>query len=158
MKDEKMTSLADLSKAVEKFHNDIFNSDEALTPMEYLKQYLGVVDGEEFDVYDEYGDCIEDCPYHFSGNQFINKRHLVDDIAVYDLLTGEYTIKKRPFVPKYGETYYIVHINGKVCADVNLLYVSDLAKIKCGWVFRTEAEAEANKERVMKEMKEVMGE
>lgn len=155
MKDEKMTSLADLSKAVEKFHNDIFNSDEALTPMEYLKQYLGVVDGEEFDVYDEYGDCIEDCPYHFSGNQFINKRHLVDDIAVYDLLTGEYTIKKRPFVPKERETYYFCDCD-VICHGKNNYNAVDIAMIKCGWVFRTREEAEANKERVLAEMKEVM--
>ena len=129
--------------------------NEKLTPIEYLKKYLGVVDGEEFDVYDKYGDCIEDCPYHFSGNQFINKRHLVDDITIYDLLTGEYTIKKRPFVPRVGEIYYYFGDN-EIYSRENERSSLDIALIKCGWVFRTREEAEANKERVMKEMHGVM--
>ena len=33
-----------------------------------------------------------------------------------------------------------------------------VALLKCGWLFRTKEEAEANRERVLKEMKEVMGE
>ena len=131
---------------------------DKMKPIEYLKQYLGVTDGELFDVYDEYGDCIKDCPYHFSGNQFINKRRLVDDIAVYDLLTGEYTIKKRPFVPKHLEDYFYIENNGEICKTQNRYWNIDLARIKCGWVFRTENEAEANKERVLAEMEEVMGE
>lgn len=138
---------------------------DKMKPIEYLKQYLGVTDGELFDVYDEYGDCIKDCPYHFSGNQFINKRHLVDDITIYDLLTGKYTIKKCPFVPKYGETYYYFGDSAFIRSFVNEIYSSenewsplDIALIKCGWAFRTYKAAEANKERVMKEMKEVMGE
>lgn len=155
MKYEKMTSLADLSKAIEKFHNDIFNSDEALTPMEYLKSYLGVVDGELFDVYDEYGDCIKDCPYHFSGNQIVNERNLVDCDLVYDLMACDYTIKKRPFVPKAGETYYYFS-NNEIYSSENECSSLDIALIKCGWAFRTYKAAEANKERVMREMKEVM--
>ena len=68
--------------------------EEKMTPIEYLKQYLGVTDGELFDVYDEYGDCIKDCPYHFSGNKIVNERNLVDCDLVYDLMACDYTIKK----------------------------------------------------------------
>ena len=129
---------------------------EKMTPMEYLKKYLGVMDDELFDVYDEYGDCIKDCPYHFSGNQIVNERNLVDCDLVYDLMACDYTIKKRPFVPKVGERYFYITKGGCILCDMNSLNHVDLALIKCGWVFRTKAEAEANKERVMREMKEVM--
>lgn len=131
--------------------------NEKLTPMEYLKQYLGVTDGELFDVYDEYGDCIKDCPYHFSGNQIVNERNLVDYDLVYDLMTYNYTIRKPSFVPKYDEKYFYISYVGVICETANWKRPADIAMIKCGWAFRTIKEAEANKERVMKEMKEVMG-
>ena len=129
---------------------------ERLTPMEYLKSYLGVVDGEEFDVYDEYGDCIKDCPYHFSGNQIVNERNLVDYDLVYDLMACDYTIKKRPFVPNHLEEYFYISSLGTISKSINTLCNYDIALLKCGWIFRTREEAEANKERVMREMKEVM--
>lgn len=130
---------------------------EKMTPMEYLKSYLGVVDGEEFDVY-ENGGLVNRKPYYFRENKILYDEFEEGDMILNGLVTGKYTIKKYPFVPKYREEYYIVHIDGVVCTDVNDLFVSDLAKIKCGWAFRTREEAEANKERVIREMKEVMGE
>ena len=130
--------------------------NEKLTPMEYLKQYLGVTDGELFDVYDEYGDCIKDCPYHFSGNQIVNERNLVDYDLVYDLMTYNYTIRKPSFVPKKGEYYFYISNKGYIYETINLQLIHDIVIIKCGWSFRTKEEALANKERVMKEMQEVM--
>ena len=121
-----------------------------------MKQYLEISDNRKFDIILD-GLPIENNPFYFDGDYLYNKYNdNAETEIVYYLMVGTYEIKMRPFVPKYGEKYYIIHIDGAVCADVNELYVSNLAKIKCGWVFRTENEALANKERVIKEMKEVI--
>ena len=129
---------------------------EKLTPMEYLKNYLGVVDGEEFDVYD--GDVLlKYSPYHFSENGLYDKDNDTVNAILACLTNGRYTIKKKPFVPKFGEIYYFIEKNnGNIIKALNIQWFDDLARIKCGWTFRTYEEAEANKERVMREMKEVM--
>ena len=131
--------------------------DEKMTPIEYLKQYLGVVDGELFDVYVD-GDIYIYSPYYFKRNNIYDKNNCdVSYCAItHRLLTGKCTIKKRPFVPKEGEAYYYFGAGDMIYSRENDNYSYDIAMIKCGWAFRTRAEAEANKERVMREMKEVM--
>lgn len=130
---------------------------EKLTPIEYLKQYYGVIDGELFDVvvFDDYPRA--DCPFHFEENNVYDNQNNINDCVLFDLLTGYYRIKRRPFVPKYDETYYFVE-GDEILSTRNTFSSLDIALIKCGWVFRTREEALANKGRVMREMKEVMGE
>ena len=131
--------------------------NEKLTPMEYLKQYLGVVDGELFDVYVD-GDIYIYSPYYFKGNNIYDKNDCdVSYCAItHRLLTGIHTIKKRPFVPKEDEKFFYISKKGYICETMNLQWIHDIAIIKLGWAFRTKEEALANKERVMKEMQEVM--
>lgn len=133
--------------------------NEKLTPIEYLKKYLGVVDGEEFDVYVD-GDIYIYSPYYFKRNNIYDKNNCdVSYCAItHRLLTGKCTIKKRPFVPKHLEDYFYIENSGEIYKTQNRYWNIDLARIKAEWAFRTEEEAEANKERVKKEMQEVMGE
>lgn len=128
--------------------------NEKLTPIEYLKQYLGVVDGEEFDVYYD-GKDVGFSPYHFKGNKLYDTDNVNAHSVLGLLVNGAYQIKKKPFVPKYGETYYYFS-NNEIYLRENYSSLLDVATIKCGWSFRTYEEAEANKERVLKEMKEVV--
>ena len=132
---------------------------EKMTPMEYLKSCLGVVDGELFDVYVD-GDICVYGPYYFKGNDIYDKNNC--DVSycgiTHRLLTGKCTLKKIPFMPKYGERYYYFGTGCAIYSRENTNYAYDISMIKCGWAFRTKEEAEANKERVLAEMKEVMGE
>lgn len=134
---------------------------EKMTPIEYLKSYLGVVDGEEFDVYRD-GIKKNIRPYYFEQGKLTIKGNVneifTNLIVLKSLLNGEYTIKKRPFVPKKREKYWYLNKKGMINETENIGGAFDTAMIKCGWAFRTREEAEADKERVMREIKEVMGE
>ena len=74
------------------------------------------------------------------------------------LLNGDFEIEKIPWKPKEGERYYFVNENEDIDSYKNDYALLDACLIKCGWAFRTEEEAEANKERVLKEMQEVLDE
>lgn len=143
-------------EAIENMFKDLNELEEKrLTPIEYLKSYLGVVDGDKFDVY-ENGGLVNSKPYYFRENKILYDGFEEGDMILNGLVTGKYTIKKYPFVPEYLEDYFYIENNGEICRTKNRYWNIDLARIKCDWVFRTEEEAEANKERVMKEMREVM--
>lgn len=75
------------------------------------------------------------------------------------LLNGDFEIEKIPWKPKEGERYYYyVMSDGGVYLYTRDYCLLDASLIKSGWVFRTKEEAEANKERVLKEMREVLDE
>lgn len=74
------------------------------------------------------------------------------------LLNGDFEIEKIPWKPKEDEEYYFIWGDGDVSHFLYNKDIVDIALIKCGWAFRTEEEAEANKERVLKEMREVLDE
>ena len=74
------------------------------------------------------------------------------------LLNGDFEIEKIPWKPKEDERYYLVNENGDINSYENNYALWDACLIKCGWAFRTKEEAEANKERVLKEMREVLDE
>lgn len=74
------------------------------------------------------------------------------------LLNGGFEIERIPWKPKEGEKYYLVNENGDITFSKNDYIIWDASLIKCGWAFRTKEEAEANKERVLKEMREVLDE
>ena len=130
---------------------------EKMTPIEYLKSYLGVVDGELFDIYCGDSKLVAFGPFRFEGTYLIDSNECSRRFTLAILLQGKYTIKKKPFVPKHLENYFYIENNGEICKAQNRYWNIDLARIKCGWAFRTREEAEANEERVLAEMKEVMG-
>lgn len=74
------------------------------------------------------------------------------------LLNGDFEIEKIPWKPKKGEKYYCIRKNGDIDWNLNYAGTYDAAIIKSGWTFRSKEEAEANKERVLKEMREVLDE
>lgn len=129
-------------------------NEKRLTPIEYLKNYYCIKDGEEFDVIDDEtdGDSLFN-PHKFEGNSIFNCIGEIDEDILIGILTGEYTVRKRQFVPEKGEHYFYISNKGYIYGKMNNQWISDMVIIKLGWAFRTEAEAEANKERVLKEMK-----
>ena len=132
-------------------------NENRLTPIEYLKSYYCIKDGEEFDVIDDEtnGDSLFN-PHQFVGNSIFNCIGEIDDDILIGILTGEYTVRKRTFMPKEGEHYFFISNKGYIYETINLQWLSDIVIIKLGWAFRTEEEAEGNRERILKEMHEVM--
>lgn len=72
------------------------------------------------------------------------------------LLTGEAKIVKLPFIPKQGDVYWSFYrstfsgkwfVNDVVWTDC----VTDIAKFKVGWCYRTEKEAKAALPEIAKE-------
>lgn len=73
-----------------------------------------------------------------------------------DLLTGKGKIIKLPWKPKYKDKYWTFYINDHDKLDINWSIwteeVAELARLKAGWVYRTQEEAKAALPAVAKEM------
>lgn len=101
------------------------------------------------------------CPYKVTERGLVDKRDVMWSNIFVDLLRGVYTIEKLPWKPKNGDEYYYVTLY--YTPEIELTRFDsenpfEIALYKCGWIFRTKEEAESNKERVLKEMKEVISE
>ena len=71
-----------------------------------------------------------------------------DDAMLHDLLCGEVEIVKLPWKPKKDETFYTfgIHATENKWVVVSVKWwdnVKNLALYKIGWIYRTQAEAEA---------------
>ena len=80
-----------------------------------------------------------------------------DDAMLHDLLCGEVEIVKLPWKPKQDETFYTfgIHATETKWVVVSVKWwdnVKNLALYKIGWVYRSQAEAEAALPKVAAEM------
>lgn len=71
----------------------------------------------------------------------------VNSFVFEKLLTGKYTIKRKPWKPKEGESYYIVETNGSIGVEEWWAETIDMNYYKIGNCYRTSEEAEANHEK-----------
>ena len=71
------------------------------------------------------------------------------------LLSGTNEVEELPFRPGEGERYYYVCDNGDISYYNNDFSVADLSIIALGNCFRTKAEAEANKDRILAKFEEI---
>lgn len=95
-------------------------------------------------------------PYKFTPKGVVNCN---GDFAIgwiRTIINGNCKIEKRPWKPKDGESYYYVEPDRKVYRNVFRDWIVDRVILKNGWCFKTKEEAEANKEKVLREMAEVM--
>lgn len=138
---------------------------EEKTLLEVVMEYLGVTEGEEFNIVWGSGNDSSLStlnPFMFKDGELLNNYQNSSDNYLGWLITGAYKIEKLKWKPKDGERVWYI-FNSKhteeswcescTCDSKNTVYV---ALYKCGWLFRTKKEAEANRERVLAEMKEVM--
>ena len=122
--------------------------------MEQVAEMLGVALGEEFKVAakeGEYG-----CLYRISEGGIYRKSGfgwVPEDLLLVNILCGHKEIKKLPWMPKDGETYYTYA--GKHFMVSSYTWRGDSWEYgiyKGGVVFRTREEAVAARPRVYKEM------
>lgn len=115
--------------------------------MAEVARLLGVELNEEFKV------------SNFSGKYVITEKGFFQKVAdnwaccignvINDLLNGSIKIEKPPYVPKYNEFYFSFSFQDfRVTSGRWTDWVEDYARLKCGAIFRTRAEAEEARPRV----------
>ena len=118
--------------------------------MEQVAKMLGVEFGERFRLYDEEREY--DVDYYFLEDGIyvdICKPYRANSGLLFDIVSGKYIIKRKPWKPKDGEKFWFVEIHtdkdGYV-GDQEYYYDCsvDVNFYKLGNCYRTKEEAEAN--------------
>ena len=126
--------------------------------MKKIAEMFNLEFGEEFNIIEKDGEPLDCNPFKFTGNGLTDKDGCIWDSILVALLRSIYTVQKLPWTwkPKDGETIWVV-CDGCVYADeFNSTRPNYLSLYKCGWLFHTKKEAEANKDCVLKEYAKVM--
>lgn len=135
--------------------------------LEVLRKEIGVEIGEEFDVYKK-GNMLWRCK--FERNRFFCKGHYeFQKSEVWKNIIAnfhEYTFKRKPFIPKYGERYFSLagerdkneNIKFRVLRNVWEDSIVDYSMLALGNVFRSEKEALKNKDKVLERLNELLKE
>ena len=110
-----------------------------------IAKMLGVELGEEFKVEGDNRTYWFDLDGLHSGEYVAEDE---DDAMLHDLLCGEVEIVKLPWKPKQDETFYTfgIHATETKWVVVSVKWwdnVKNLALYKIGWIYRSQAEAEA---------------
>lgn len=124
-----------------------------------IAQMLGVAIGEEFKIKGE-----DELTYRFDSDGLkltydsgIELAQISANVAFVDLVNGKDEIIKLPWKPKQDETFYTfgIHATENKWVVVSVKWwdnFKNLALYKIGWVYRSQAEAEAALPKVAKEM------
>ena len=119
--------------------------------MEQVAKMLGVELGERFRIYDD--DCEYDVDYYFSEHgiyvDMVGNHCRANSGLLFDIVSGEYSIKHKPWKPKDGDEFYYVDYSGfPVCFGTEGCDPDDYINYyKLGNCYRTKKEAEANREK-----------
>lgn len=121
-----------------------------------VAKMLGVEIGEEFDVLFENGLDAEYNPYKFTDTEMVDCDGDESSFTMLDLLTGEYTLQKRPWRPKDDNEYWFVELDG----DVQYSYFykdneSDLASLNMGNCFQSKEAAKAAVPEMLAKFEEI---
>lgn len=119
-----------------------------------IARMLGVEIGEEFKVEGDNRTYWFDLDGLHSGEYVAEDE---DDAMLHDLLCGKAEIVKLPWKPKQDETFYTfgIHATENKWVVVSAEWwdnVKNLALYKIGWIYRSQAEAEAALPAVATEM------
>ena len=139
------------------------------TILEVILDHLDLCMGEKFNIlqhngvrYISMGNFIFQSDGLYQLDKYDKPFNKPADAIFTNLCAGMYHIKKIPFVPKVGDTYYTVEveIDDYDCTDAKVVSYTwdcvtfDLALYQLGLVFRTPQEVEANKQKAVKALTE----
>ena len=129
-----------------------------------LREEIGVDVGEDFDVYEE---AEKVGTYRFGENNFFCK---VDD-GIYryggweDIVCNfsMYTFKRKAFIPKHGEDYFFLSIGHDKNKNISFNWARsvwsddniDYGRLALENVFRSKAEALANKDKLLEKLRKL---
>ncbi|SFP70326.1 hypothetical protein SAMN04487888_11911 [Eubacterium callanderi] len=125
--------------------------------MPEVARMLGVEVGEEFDILVNETEMLVHGPYKIIGNAIVDYVGCKTKDLLYGLLTGEYTLQKRPWRPKEGGWFYHIYGNGGgvTAKFFNFNNVYDLALLNMGNCFPTKEAAEAAVPEMLAKFEEI---
>ena len=126
--------------------------------MPEVAQMLGVEIGEEFDVIYETGQKSDWGSYKITLDGLVDEsgNWTLHGTSLFNLLTGEYTLQKRPWRPKDGGEWWAVLTDGSVGWDIfHKNNANSLALLNMGNCFPTEEAAEAAVPEMLAKFEEI---
>lgn len=125
--------------------------------MPEVAKMLGLEIGEEFDILYKDGTAMELGPFKFTNETILDCDG--DELQCWRLcclLTGDYTIQKRPWRPKYDDEYWIVFTNGNVGWQYfRKGHTGHLANLNMGNCFPSEEAAKVAVPEMLAKFKEI---
>ncbi|WP_302804666.1 hypothetical protein [Eubacterium callanderi] len=125
--------------------------------MPEVAKMLGLEIGEEFDILYKDGTATELGPFKFTNETILDCDG--DELQCWRLcclLTGDYTIQKRPWRPKYRDEYWIVTTDGSAgWRYFRKDHTEHLANLNMGNCFPTEEAAEAAVPEMLAKFEEI---
>ena len=126
--------------------------------MPEVAKMLGLEIGEEFDILYKDGTATELGPFKFTNETILDCDG--DELQCWRLcclLTGDYTIQKRPWRPKEGEGYYYIRSTDGFLSRSTFHSVDadDLALLNMGNCFPTKEAAEAAVPEMLEKFEEI---
>lgn len=108
--------------------------------MPEVAKMLGVELGEEFK--------ISNVNYVLADDGLINLNNNTNAVTTLtNILTGTYTIERKPWKPNKYEAYFLIDEDGLVSYDEWMSTSTDLNYYKLGNCYRSQEEAEKNKQK-----------
>lgn len=124
--------------------------------MPEVAKMLGVEIGEEFDILVNEAEMLVHGPYKIIDNAIVDYVGCKTKNLLYGLLTGEYTLQKRPWRPTEGEPHWFVLPNGSVGLGVFCKNnARSLSLLNMGNCFQTEDAAEAAAPEMLEKFEEI---
>lgn len=121
-----------------------------------VAKMLGVEIGEEFDILVNETEMLVHGPYKIIDNAIVDYVGCKTKTLLYGLLTGEYTLQKRPWRPKVGDAFFYVLTNGEIQKYVfEIDNIHTLMLFSFGNCFPTEEAAEAAVPEMMAKFEEI---
>ncbi len=126
--------------------------------MPEVAKMLGLEIGEEFDILYKDGTATELGPFKFTNETILDCDG--DELQCWRLcclLTGDYTIQRRPWRPKKGEGYYYIRSTDGFLSRSTFHSVDadDLALLNMGNCFPTKEAAEAAVPEMLEKFEEI---
>ena len=123
--------------------------------MPEVAKMLGLEIGEEFDILVNETEMLVHGPYKITDNAIVDYVGCKTKTLLYGLLTGEYTLQKRPWRPKKGELFWTINGKGNVEKYHFLNDMCDLALLNMGNCFPTKKAAKAAVPEILEKFEEI---
>lgn len=123
--------------------------------MPEVAKMLGVEIGEEFDILVNETEMLVHGPYKIIDNAIVDYVGCKTKNLLYGLLTGEYTLQKRPWRPKYDEICWFIRTDGTMFSDYFRADSQHLSMLNMGNCFNDPSEAELHVREIIEKYNEI---
>lgn len=120
--------------------------------MKEVAKMFGVELGEEFEIEGMYEN-----PFHLTGRGLYDCYGHMMPLVLHNLITGNYEIVKKPWVPEHGGMVWIADNDGEASLfTFESDFAPDVAAFALGWYRLTEEEAEAHAPEIREQMRRIL--